>query len=296
MNTRQELILRAVSSFIEDNNFAYFTYSNFSEICKNVLLKQTLKELEELNCIKDISKNGYAKKIEVLHKLDCPDFLWNSKLPIKLKEYLLDLYKCLENKLPLNNYNIIKDKRLAALGFDRDKILNNSKPVTKKISASGELIKDNNGYRVISRVAKLERKCIYCGTTEESEFDNSSKTICRECKKKLLREEISLEERLYRRSKQNAHSIKAKYELDILYIKQLLESQKYKCKYSGITFENNFHNKLTYPTIDRIDSSKGYIKGNVCICTYMVNIMKHNLELSEFKGLITKIYNNINNF
>lgn len=75
MNIRQELILRAVSSFIEDNNFAYFTYSNFSEICKNVLLKQTLKELEDLNYIKDITKNGYAKKIEVYNKLNCPDFI-----------------------------------------------------------------------------------------------------------------------------------------------------------------------------------------------------------------------------
>lgn len=209
---------------------------------------------------------------------------------------MLELYKHIENNLPLNNYNIIKDKRLYALGYDRDLLLNNTKYISKKICVSGELIKDEYGYKVINRTVKLDYCCIYCGTKNSEDFDFGNKTVCKNCRKKLLREEISLEERLYRRSKQNAGSIKAEYNLDILYIKQLLEAQQYKCKYSGIKFENNFHNKLTYPTIDRIDSSKGYIKGNVCICTYMINIMKNTLNLDQFKDLILKIHNNINNF
>ena len=53
---------------------------------------------------------------------------------------------------------------------------------------------------------------------------------------------------------------------------------------------------MTYPTIDRIDSSKGYIKGNVCICTWFVNTMKANLTIDQFKEVITKIYENKDNF
>lgn len=107
---------------------------------------------------------------------------------------------------------------------------------------------------------------------------------------------MTFEENLYKRSRNNSVNLKLEYTLDKAFIKELLEKQQYKCKYSGIKFENNFHNKLTYPTIDRIDSSKGYTKDNVCICTQMVNIMKNVLSISQFKDLVAKIYNNLNNF
>lgn len=80
------------------------------------------------------------------------------------------------------------------------------------------------------------------------------------------------------------------------YIKDLLIKQNYKCIYSGIGFQNNFRDKLAYPTIDRIDSNNGYVKGNVCICTFIVNMMKNNLTVDQFKDLVTKIYNNLDNF
>ena len=53
---------------------------------------------------------------------------------------------------------------------------------------------------------------------------------------------------------------------------------------------------MTYPTIDRIDSSKGYVEGNVCICTWFINTMKANLTVDQFKDVITKIYENKDNF
>ena len=80
------------------------------------------------------------------------------------------------------------------------------------------------------------------------------------------------------------------------YIQELLNKQDYKCCYSGIVFSNNKKDKTTYPTIDRIDSTKGYVEGNVCICTWLVNTMKSNLTVDQFKDIITKIYNNKNNF
>jgi len=47
--------------------------------------------------------------------------------------------------------------------------------------------------------------------------------------------------------------------------------------------------------VDRIDSSKGYIKGNIVICEDKINVMKSNLSIKEFKERIVNIYNNLNN-
>lgn len=47
--------------------------------------------------------------------------------------------------------------------------------------------------------------------------------------------------------------------------------------------------------IDRIDSSKGYILGNVTPCCAMCNKMKSNYSLEVFKSHICKIYKYLNN-
>lgn len=154
--------------------------------------------------------------------------------------------------------------------------------------------KDDKGYKIYYK-SNSETKCIYCGETDPNKFGNT-KTICKECHKKHLRDLLPLEERLYNRSKHNAQSQGYEYNLDIKYIKDLLIKQNYKCIYSGVKFKNNFRDKLTYPTIDRINSNEGYIKGNVCICTFIANMMKNNLTTEQFKDLVSKIYNNLNNF
>jgi hypothetical protein len=189
-----------------------------------------------------------------------------------------------------------KDIKLIGLGYNREDILNNIVFVKRQIESNAELKEDENGYKLIYRTTKLDHHCKYCGETDPIKFSGGNKTTCRECQKKINRSQITLEENLYKRSRNNAINLKLEYSLDKAFIKELLESQEYKCKYSGIKFENNFHNKLTYPTIDRINSDKGYTKDNVCICTLMVNIMKNTLSVTEFKDLVTKIYNNLDNF
>lgn len=46
-----------------------------------------------------------------------------------------------------------------------------------------------------------------------------------------------------------------------------------------------------YNGIDRIDSKKGYINGNVIPCCRKCNVSKLNMSQSEFKKQIIKIYN-----
>lgn len=44
--------------------------------------------------------------------------------------------------------------------------------------------------------------------------------------------------------------------------------------------------------IDRVDTTKGYIEGNVVPCCCTCNYAKHTMTVPEFKDWITRIYNN----
>lgn len=49
-------------------------------------------------------------------------------------------------------------------------------------------------------------------------------------------------------------------------------------------------------SVDRIDSSKGYTEDNIVVTTGIVNTMKLDMSIEEFKEQIKLLYNNINNF
>lgn len=293
MKTRQKLILMVLSAF-EKDGYADFIFTNLHDVAKNEFFKIGIKELEKMKMIEDCTTNGYAKHIKINKVLECPNFIWNNDLDINSKEYLIDLLDQIKEWGEVVTFSTIKDKKIEKLGYNRDKLLKNVENIKKTIESEAHLEKDDKGYKIYYK-SNSETKCIYCGETDPNKFGNT-KTICKECHKKHLRDLLPLEERLYNRSKHNAQSQGYEYNLDIKYIKDLLIKQNYKCIYSGVKFKNNFRDKLTYPTIDRINSNEGYIKGNVCICTFIANMMKNNLTTEQFKDLVSKIYNNLNNF
>ena len=49
------------------------------------------------------------------------------------------------------------------------------------------------------------------------------------------------------------------------------------------------------PSIDRIDSNKGYIKGNVRIISLRANMMKNDANLQELEEFCKNVLNYINN-
>lgn len=183
------------------------------------------------------------------------------------------------------------------LGFDLEEILTNVTIIHNKISTSDncELIYSEHGYKV-KRILSRIYHCQYCDTEDPAKFYASSGNVCKDCLKRVSRAEIPLEEKLLKRSKSSANSREFEHNITVSDIKEQLEKQHYRCYYSGIEFGDNFNDKYTYPTIDRIDSTQGYVKGNICICTFFVNMMKNNASIKRFKDIITKIYNNMENF
>ena len=42
-------------------------------------------------------------------------------------------------------------------------------------------------------------------------------------------------------------------------------------------------------SLDRMDPTKGYTKDNVCLCCWIVNHMKKNLAVDEFKSICVAV-------
>lgn len=71
-------------------------------------------------------------------------------------------------------------------------------------------------------------------------------------------------------------------------VKNLLRSQDGRCAYSGVKLEFKFNNKYKI-SIDRIDSAKGYIDGNIQLLGWIVNQAKSNLSENQFFEMVKSI-------
>lgn len=85
------------------------------------------------------------------------------------------------------------------------------------------------------------------------------------------------------------------------YCYNLLEQQEFKCALTGqpIHLSNNSvdHKKgLTTASVDRIDSSKGYVEGNIQWVHKNVNKMKWDLPQEEFISICEQVVKNKRNF
>lgn len=80
------------------------------------------------------------------------------------------------------------------------------------------------------------------------------------------------------RKHQSSISRNIVFDLSFTSFKNLMRAKK--CYYTGVTLTTATgpSQKETDRTIDRIDPSKGYVKGNVVACCYKANQIKSTLE------------------
>lgn len=76
-------------------------------------------------------------------------------------------------------------------------------------------------------------------------------------------------------------------------IKDLIKKQNNKCIYTGREFKWVYKDP-NKPSIDRIDSSKGYIKENIQLVIFKANQAKSTMTNAEFISFINEIYYNVN--
>lgn len=86
-----------------------------------------------------------------------------------------------------------------------------------------------------------------------------------------------------------------KNELDVVYLKELWDKQKGLCPYTGIkmllpqTSSDHSIHSLKKASLDRIDSKKEYVKGNVEFVCCAINLAKNSFTRKEMKEFLSEI-------
>lgn len=161
-------------------------------------------------------------------------------------------------------------------------------------------------YKDIMPFQSKVQKCQVCGETTPSMFYAKRKTKCKECvkneqyrnlnesDKQAYKDRIanSIESKLLRYRWTSARNrAKAKglvFEISFEFVEKLWETQKGVCYLTNVPMklEMNVWNSVS---IDRINSQKGYVEGNVALATSFINYAKRDYSNIELKNILTEI-------
>ena len=102
----------------------------------------------------------------------------------------------------------------------------------------------------------------------------------------------------FRYTLRNAKKRFKEFDLDLEYLKELWEIQDGICPYTKIKltlpeYKNTIEDARIRASLDRIDPSKGYVKGNVQFISTSINYMKNDLSHEETIEFIKTIVSNL---
>jgi hypothetical protein len=121
--------------------------------------------------------------------------------------------------------------------------------------------------------------CKDCNNKRNKRYRGDNTNLTRACKRVLGY--------INRRCRLKSMSI----DIDYQYVESLYNSQNGLCAYTKEKMELGSNSRNTL-SIDRIDSSLGYIKSNIVLTTWKVNNCKQDLSLQEFKELCKMVVDN----
>lgn len=150
-----------------------------------------------------------------------------------------------------------------------------------------------------------KRHCWKCDTTKNIEDfyingDNRNKH-CKAClieaskTKRLLLYNDDYKALLYKRfhdSKLRARKIKKEFTISLKDLYEIYEKQNALCFYTKKPLKGFINDPMSI-SIDRKDSSKGYTSDNIVLCGKVINSMKSDLSVEDFKNIVLSLYNNI---
>ena len=108
--------------------------------------------------------------------------------------------------------------------------------------------------------------------TDMNSYSQESKT-CEVTEEQVINKFISL--------RASAKHRKLEFNLSLLSVRNLLRGER--CFYTGKILSKE------YKSVDRVDSSKGYVKGNVVLCDVRLNKLKADLNILDIEKMIRKM-------
>ena len=134
-----------------------------------------------------------------------------------------------------------------------------------------------------------EGKTLFCkthGWHEKWRVHTLNNVQCRKCAvdyQKVSREKEPIKY-IFRDARQHAKAKNREFTITLDDLFEVLLNQNNKCALTNILFSSE-----TKPSLDRIDSSKGYTKENIQFVLKEINIMKSNFDESKFIELCTLV-------
>lgn len=179
--------------------------------------------------------------------------------------------------------------------------------------------RNTNGCHKCPTLSGDTKRCYKCKEWKDLSLFNKSRKmsggvakICRECynkqeavikcnKSRSRRFKYSIEngdiefyiKRRIGTIKSRANKNHIEFDLNIDDLLSLWQNQKGLCFYSGIPMKNSMKQdgfqSWDGPSLDRVDPSKGYVKGNVVWCIFGINSFKQSLDLISFEAILKSI-------
>lgn len=121
---------------------------------------------------------------------------------------------------------------------------------------------------------------------------------CGSCSYRTVKTKLtkSPENRLQGALENAKHSSKKKGKEFSIFLEDLIGlwvKQNGLCFYSNVSMTFDGSNKYTTVSLDRIDSSKGYVANNVVLCCTFVNKMKNDIPVDELADWCGKIHRHL---
>lgn len=213
-------------------------------------------------------------KREKLGKGKCNEFEINVSSINKLLEE--QNYLCIYSGKKLEwNYN---DNYKCSI----DRINSNKGYISSNIQLVGRVINQAKSNLSHIEFINLIKSVKLCRPINNSFIGNNSPDInkinklIKSCRSSAIRRQKNI----FRQDESNIFNLTLQDVLDIN------EKQHGKCIYSGY----NLWNMGELPSIDRINSSKGYLRINIQLTTFKVNQAKNDLTHDEFMDMVNCIY------
>ena len=209
---------------------------------------------------------------------------YNSGLTTKKIAFLNKInIKTVLRVLKRSNINIRKSKKnLLGQTFGRLKVINFLKS-DKNYKAIWNCKCFCGNFSQVRASDLLNHKVNSCGCLRKESSSINIQKAQKQSSKLRYKGIEDLSGRYLSSIKYNAFKRKLEYNIDITYIWDLFLYQNRKCALTGLPINfHRFSSLLQTASLDRIDSSKGYIPGNVQWVHKDINYMKQSFTINKF--------------
>lgn len=183
-------------------------------------------------------------------------------------------------------------------------------PNSKVSDERSKIINDPNYLYQCKKCGKLKPNNEYSRSTTHVKRGRQYVTQCKKCRVLYMQKDSTQDiikrtryqqtrkhriNIIFNASKGNAKKRGLEHTITIDYLEKLFRQQKGLCFYTNkpmLKDTRDVINSNDSVSIDRIDSSKGYVEGNIVLCRWIINRMKNEVSHSIFLELISEIYTN----